>query len=368
METCLFELVTVHQQFSVQSFLFPAAGRACRWRFWAVGIVRSSPTQGAILQFQFFGIRLHPERKIMNIVVTGSLGSISKPLTSQLVENGHSVTVISSNPQRQKEIEAAGARAAIGTMADASFLAAAFTGADAAYCMISTGSSFSDRNLDLMAYPSQIAHNYKHAIQQSAVKRMVFLSSVGAHSAEGNGTLALYYHVENILKELPSDVAITFMRPVGFYYNLLAFIPAIKTRGFIASNYGGGDKKPWVSPIDIAAAVAEEITGRLEGRNVRYVASDDLTCKETAGILGAAIGQPDLQWLVIPGEQVLNGMVAAGMNPRIAAGLVEMNAVTHSGKLYEDYYLNEPVLGKVKMQDYAADFARAYHQEKFLGR
>jgi len=30
------------------------------------------------------------------------------------------------------------------------------------------------------------------------------------------------------------------------------------------------------------------------------------------------------------------------MNPRIAAGLVEMNASSHTGKLYEDYYLNRP--------------------------
>jgi uncharacterized protein YbjT (DUF2867 family) len=298
----------------------------------------------------------------MKIVITGSLGNISKPLISELIEKGHSVTVISSNPKRQKDIEALGVKAAIGTMEDANFLATAFTGADAAYCMISSSSSFSDHNFDLMAYPGKVANNYKHAIQQSAIKRMVFLSSVGAHMDKGNGTLAIYYHVENILKELPSDVAITFMRPVGFYYNLLGFIPVIKTRGNIASNYGGDDKKPWVSPVDIAAAIAEEITTPSEGRNVRYVASDDLTCNETASILGAAIGKPDLKWIVIPDEQVLSGMIAAGVNPRIAAGLVEMNAITHSGKLYEDYYLNEPFLGKVKMKDYAKEFAMVYDQ------
>ena len=38
----------------------------------------------------------------MKIVVTGSLGHISKPLTETLVKNGHEVTVISSNPERKK--------------------------------------------------------------------------------------------------------------------------------------------------------------------------------------------------------------------------------------------------------------------------
>jgi hypothetical protein len=34
----------------------------------------------------------------------------------------------------------------------------------------------------------------------------------------------------------------------------------------------------------------------------------------------------------------------------------------HSGKLYEDYYLNRPVPGKVKMADFARDFAKAYRR------
>ena len=93
------------------------------------------------------------------------------------------------------------------------------------------------------------------------------------------------------------------------------------------------------------------------------MARDDLICDETASILGIAIGKPDLKWIVISDEKVLNGMIAAGMNPRLAAGLAEMNASIHSGKLYEDYYLNQPVLGKIKMKDYVSEFAMFYGQE-----
>ena len=200
------------------------------------------------------------------------------------------------------------------------FLTAAFKGADAVYCMLPPGSFF-DKNFDLMAYAAKAANNYVQAVKQNGVKRVVFLSSIGAHTDKGNGILAFYYHVENILKSLPPDIAITFMRPVGFYYNLLGFISTIKTQGVIATNYGGDNKKAWVSPIDIAAAVAEEIVTPLVGRKVRYVASEEISCNEIAGILGAAIGKPDLKWIVIPDEQLLNGMIAAGMNPQIAAGL-----------------------------------------------
>ncbi|GGI29342.1 hypothetical protein [Pedobacter mendelii] len=51
----------------------------------------------------------------MKIIITGSLGHISKPLTIALVQKGHAITVISSKPEKQKEIESLGANAAIGS-------------------------------------------------------------------------------------------------------------------------------------------------------------------------------------------------------------------------------------------------------------
>jgi len=37
----------------------------------------------------------------MKIIITGSLGHISKPLTEELAYNGHDITVISSKPEKQ---------------------------------------------------------------------------------------------------------------------------------------------------------------------------------------------------------------------------------------------------------------------------
>lgn len=300
----------------------------------------------------------------MKIIVTGSLGHISKPLTEELIQKGHTVTVISSKPERQTDIEALGATAAVGTMEDADFLSATFKGADIVYVMETAGAgSFFNPDFDLMAAITNIGRNYKQAIQQSGVKRVVHLSSIGAHTDKDNGLLAFHYHVENILRELPEDVSIKFMRPVGFYYNMFAFIPTIKAQGAIISNYGGNDKEPWVSPLDIAAVIAEEIEKPFDGRTVRYIASDEVSPNEVAVILGGAIGKPGLKWTAIADEQMLNSMIAAGMNPNIAKGFVEMNASRHSGVLYEDYDRNKPTLGKVKLTGFAKEFAAVYHQK-----
>lgn len=97
----------------------------------------------------------------MNIVITGSLGNISKPLIKELVQKEHSVTVISSKAERKKDIEALGAKAAIGTMQHVDFLSATFQGADIVYLMEAwegIGSLF-DPNVDFAAGMRQIGDN-----------------------------------------------------------------------------------------------------------------------------------------------------------------------------------------------------------------
>ena len=296
----------------------------------------------------------------MKFIVTGSLGNISKPLAQELVQKGHRVTVISSKPEKQKDIEAIGAIAAIGTLEDVDFLVSTFTGADAVYCMVPPNDYF-NLSLDPIAYYCRIGNNYAQAIHQSGVKRVVNLSTIGAHLEKGSGLLFGAHNVEKILNELSSDVAITHIRPTSFYYNLYGYVDTIKNQGFIAANYGADKIIPWVSPIDIAAAIAEELVTPFVSRKVRYVASEELTGNETASILGAAIKNADLKWKIITNEQMLSGLEGAGMNPQIAAGLVEMYASLYNGLLTEDYYRHKPtVMGKVKLKDFAKEFAAAF--------
>jgi uncharacterized protein YbjT (DUF2867 family) len=321
----------------------------------------------------------------MKIIVTGSLGNISKPLTKELVQKGHQVTVISSKPEKQKDIEALGAKAAIGTIEDVNFLTATFIGADAVYCMLPLFDYF-DPNLDIMVATRRLISNYTQAIREAGIKKVVHLSSIGAHTDKGNGLLTFHHLAESIFRELPSDVIVKHMRPVGFYINMYDFMNTIKGKGFlglfltlrfsgfaklitgkigvIAANYGAEDKMPWVSPIDIATATAEELTTPFIERKFRYIASEELTCNEIAKTIGTAIGKPYLKWSLMSDKDMLGGLKMFKIPQVRAEGIVAMNAAMHSGLLFEDYYRNVPkVMGTVKMKDFAKEFAVVYNQK-----
>ncbi len=321
---------------------------------------------GILLIFRkMIGATLYSQIKTMKIILTGSLGNIGKPLSKLLVAAGHQVTVISSKKERSLEIETLGAIPAIGSIQDVEFLTETFKGADAVYLMEaweSIGSLF-DKDIDFLAEFKKIAQTYVTAVGRSGVKKVIHLSSIGAHSDQGTGSLLVHYHVEQVLRTLPEDISIKFMRPVGFFSNIYRWLPTIRSQGKIIQSYGGANKEPWVSPYDIAATVADEMEKPFSGRTVHYIASDEVSPDEIAAVLGKEIGSPDLEWKVIPGRELLDQMLSAGVNKWIAEGLVAMQSAQGDGSLYEDFYACQPIFGKVKLADFAKEFAQIYNSK-----
>lgn len=284
------------------------------------------------------------------------MGNISKPLSQELTAKGHDVTIISSNVAKQQEIEALGAKVAIGSVTDAEFLKTAFVGADAVYGM--TPPNFGAA--DMVGYYTAVAGAYAQAVKSAGVEHIVYLSSYGADLEKGTGIIVGSHQSEDILNEL-EGVAVTCLRPGYFYYNLYNFMGMIKEQGMIGTNFGGDDKLVMVSPLDIAAAAAEELTAGNPQSKVRYIASDEYSCNEVAKLIGEAIGKPALQWLTFTDEQVKNIMLKHGRPPVITDLLVELGASIHTGLLRSDYERHKPTLGKVKLTEFIKEFAAAYY-------
>ncbi|SHH72721.1 Uncharacterized conserved protein YbjT, contains NAD(P)-binding and DUF2867 domains [Chryseobacterium oranimense] len=293
----------------------------------------------------------------MKIVVTGSLGNIGKNLTRQLVKNGHEVIGIIRSPENASEIESIGAIPAIGSVDDAEFLTETFNGADAVFTMVPPNYSIANSR----EYYNLIGNAYAEAIKKAGVKKIVNISSWGAHLPEETGFITGAHDVEQILNKLPA-VKITHIRSGYIYYNLFHFAGMIKNLGFIGSNYGGNDKIVLTSTRDIADVSFEElIDSSGVGINVRYIASDDRTASEIAETLGKEIGIPDLEWKTFTNEEVRKNMEKQGLSEDIIFNTIDLNTSIHNGKMREDYDAKKStVTGKVGLEDFAKEFAAYY--------
>lgn len=291
----------------------------------------------------------------MKITLTGSLGNISKPLAEILINAGHEVTIISSSADKVKAIEALGAQAAIGSVTDTEFLTKAFKGADVVYTMVPP----SYTTTDYRAYIADTGRGYIKAIQAAGVKKVVNLSSIGAHLPNGTGPIKGLHDVEQLLNNL-EGISVKHMRPAYFYFNFYGNVDMIKHANILGANYSDSAPLVMVHPTDIALAIAEEIQSPFTGKSVRYVASDERTTGEAAKVLGTAVGKPELPWVEFTDEQSLGGMIQAGLSEELAKNYVEMGTAIRSGVLWEDYLLNKPVLSTRKLEDFAKEFALSF--------
>jgi uncharacterized protein YbjT (DUF2867 family) len=292
----------------------------------------------------------------MKITLTGSIGNITRPLAKILAAKGHEVKIISSNNDRAEEIKSLGAIPLIGSVSDTGFLTDAFSGADAIYTMVPPNFAA----LKFRAYIKGIGKNYAAAIKDSGVKKVVNLSSVGADLPDGTGPIAGLHDVENIFATL-NGVDVKHLRAGYFYINFLANIDMVKHANILGANYGADSKLVLVHPRNIAEVAAEVLESNFTGKTIQYVASDDeSTPAEVAKVLGTAVGKPALPWIEFSNEDAFNGMVGAGLPEEIAKNYVEMGDAIRSNKLFVDYYKNRPVLGNIKLKDFAAEFVAAY--------
>ncbi len=294
----------------------------------------------------------------MKYVITGGAGHISKPLAETLLAAGHQVTVIGRNPANLQELVSKGASTAIGSVEDVPFLTAAFTGADAIYLM--NPPNYASTNVK--GTLEQVGKIYAAAVKAAQVKNIVNLSSIGAHLPDGTGPITGLHRAEKLLNALPG-INVLHLRPAYFYYNLFANLGLIKQAGIMGSNFSvPANKFPIVDPADIAAVAAEALLKLdFKGSTVRYIASDEVGTDAIAAAVGKAVGKPELPWVTFPDDQAKAGMVQAGLTEDLADNYIEMGHSMGSGKAFEEYWKNRPVLGKVKLADFAKAFAAAYN-------
>lgn len=294
----------------------------------------------------------------MKYVVTGGAGHITKPLVEKLLAAGHEVTVIGRDAAKLQSLVEKGAKAAVGSVEDPSFLTTAFTGADAVYMMIPPNFGVTD----WLGYQKKVADYFVQAVKLNQIKKVVVLSSVGAHMRKGAGPVDGLAYLEQQLEAAGTDNK--FLRPSYFYYNLFGQIPLIKGMGIMGANMGSPDTKLVLTHTDeIADAAAEELLNlSFTGTSVRYIASDERSTVEIATVLGKAISKDNLQWIPFSDEQMKAGLLQAGLAEVFAQGYTEMGVALRSGEMEADYWNNRPAqLGNIKLEDFAKEFAAVYN-------
>jgi uncharacterized protein YbjT (DUF2867 family) len=254
------------------------------------------------------------------IAVMGASGHTGRVVAEALLARGAKVRAIARNAGALAPLARKGAEVAAGDAADPTFLARAFTGAEAAYTLVPGDLAAPD----VRAHQDRIGEATARALGDARVPRVVLLSSVGADLASGNGPIAGLHAQEARLRALGADVLA--LRPGYFFENLHASLPIVKHQGVNAGALAPDVPMAMIATRDIGAAAAEALAARdFSGFTVRELLGPrDLTQAEVTRILGAAIGRPDLAYVQLPYEAFEAALAQAGLSRDLARLYAEM--------------------------------------------
>ena len=116
---------------------------------------------------------------------------------------------------------------------------------------------------------------------------------------------------------------------------------------------------PTIAAADIGNVAAEALlTSDFSGVVVRELTGPrDLTMAEVTGLLGKAIGKPDLSYVRFPGEGFVAGLESAGFSADAARLFLEMATAFNKGLVGP-----QPGTEKVRTATSFESFADAYAQ------
>ena len=159
------------------------------------------------------------------ITVTGASGKTGSKVAELLLKKNEKVRAIGRSAEHLRNLADQGAEILIGDQCDVKFLTQAFTGVDAAYVLIPPKMD-TDNN---RKYYKEMSKVIVKAVKASKLKKLVFLSSLGAERKSGTGPVLGLHDAEDALSSL-KKVDIVFLRVGYFFENILSTLPVIKAK------------------------------------------------------------------------------------------------------------------------------------------
>jgi uncharacterized protein YbjT (DUF2867 family) len=255
----------------------------------------------------------------MGYLITGATGNIGGRVVERLIARGERPRIYVRDERKARARFGHSVEIAVGDLANTHALAAAMNGIDALF-LVNSGH-------DLARLDAQAAKLAK----QARVQRVVKLSALGAR-ASGENTAVALWHAQGEAAIQASGVAYTFIQPVGFMSNALAWASSIKANGRVRASTGDG-RIAMIHPDDIAAVAIQALTRREhEGQSLAITGPEALTYTQMTNAIGKAIGRP-LELEVITDEQAHLTLLAHGLTAELADALVVLWREVREGRV-----------------------------------
>lgn len=247
----------------------------------------------------------------MSIVINTPTGNIGSRVVEQLLAAGENVTVIHRNPEKVRHLAERGVRVVAGSLEDRGALDQALDGAEELFWLTPP-----PLQPDFLTWAVDAARQAATAARAHGIRRVVVLSSTGAHNGPNPDPVGILLAVEDAFRAEIANV--TVLRAGYFMENLLHSVGTL-AQGALHHVFPRDMKYPVVSTRDIGDRAAEVLLDRTwTGHRLFGVHGPaDLSHDEMVAILTEELGHP-VRYEEVTDEQLRQGMLESGMPPFLA--------------------------------------------------
>ena len=260
------------------------------------------------------------------IVITGATGNTGSKIITHLLEKGETIRAIGRSEEKIRSLWGTKVEAAIGDQGDVGFLSYAFRDAEAVYLLIPPKMD----TTDVRAYYNSYGEAAVTALRSNNIKKVVFLSSLGAELTSGTGPVLGLHDVEEKLRSLDADVVI--LRPGYFMENTLMNLQLIQEKKMNGNSIDGKAAIYMIATADIADKAAVLLSQRkFTGHTVLELYGDRISYEEVTKHLGHALGISKLPYVQFSAEDTIRNFMSFGISYNIANSFVEMGNTISQG-------------------------------------
>jgi uncharacterized protein YbjT (DUF2867 family) len=262
--------------------------------------------------------------------IIGASGNTGKVIAGKLLAEGKKVRVIGRDAQRLESLVRKGAEGIIANAGDAAALTKAFRDVKAVYLMIPPNPSLANPRED----QERVSDALAEAVKTAGVEHAVVLSSIGADKPDKTGPVVGLHNLEQKLNAIGPLKAV-YLRAGYFMENLLPQVGIIQKFGVTGGPLRSDVKVAMIASQDIGAAAAEALLKLdFSGKQARELQGQrEVTYTEVAGVIGKAIGKPQLGYMQFGAEQLKPALLQMGMSASMVDLLLEMSEAINNGHM-----------------------------------
>lgn len=264
------------------------------------------------------------------IVITGATGNTGSVAAETLLAKGEKIRVLGRDASKLERFVSKGAEPFVANAENADEMARAFEGADAAYLIIPQAL----HRDDFRAYQERISDAYASATEKCGIKFAVVLSSIGAQNAANVGPIIGLHNMEEKLNAIAS-LDVLHLRPTHFMENLLMSIDGIRMMNALPGFAPADAPSAMIATRDIGNYAAERLAARdfSSHSTQELLGPRDVAMRDCAGIIGRAIGKPNLAYVQMPLMLLASALASMGLPQSSVALVIEMWKGANDGLL-----------------------------------